>query len=149
MDVLWKVNDKNSQKNIRHGYLDSLSSHPGEKQFIPEDHVLHCLDSLRQDIMCRPDDTPMPTIQQRHKIGDGQERKCKDWDALVAWTQDAERDACFQIITDYRRVHTLEQFAFCKENSKYKGIMEDYFKRYGHRNLYLDDDEGSEKKDPY
>jgi hypothetical protein len=90
--------------------------------------------------MCRPDDTPMPSKQERHKIGDGQELKCKDWNALVAWTRDPKRDVCFKTINDYRRMHTLEQFAFCEDESPYKDTMESYFKEHGHRNLYLDDD---------
>jgi hypothetical protein len=85
-------------KNIRRAYLDSLVSHPGQKQMIASEHVLHCLDILRQDIKCRPDDTPMPSVGQRHRIGNGQLRKCKDWEELVKWTQHPERHACFRMI---------------------------------------------------
>jgi hypothetical protein len=128
------------QKNIRHAYNEALLSHPNQPQLIPPSHTYHCLDILRQDIMCRPDDTPMPTEQGRHKIGDGQKRKCKDWSALVAWTQDAKREACFKMFSDYRRMHTLEQFAFCNEGSRYTETMERYFREHGHQSLYLDED---------
>ena len=79
----------------------------------------------------------MPSIQQRHKWGDGQVRKCKDWDALVRWTQDPKRHACFRMLSDYRRVpHSLEQFAYCLEDSPYADIMEAYFAEHGHRDPY-------------
>lgn len=96
---------------------------------------------MRQDIMCRPDDTPMPSIQQRHKWGDGQVRKCKDWDALIKWTQHPSRHACFRMLSDYRRVpHSLEQFAFCLEDSPYTEVMEEYFAEHGHRDPYREED---------
>jgi hypothetical protein len=82
----------------------------------------------------------MPTTQERHKIGDGQERRCKDWDALIAWTQESKREACFRMISDYRRMHTLEQFAFCGEESQYRSTMENYFDEHGHKPLFIEDD---------
>jgi hypothetical protein len=82
----------------------------------------------------------MPSIAQLHKWGDGQVRKCKDWDALVKWTEDPERHACFKMLSDYRRVpNSLEQFAFCLEDSPYIDIMESYFREYGHRDPYAGD----------
>ena len=42
------------------------------------EHYQHCLDSLRQDIMCRADDTPMPGILGGH-LGNGQTVMCRDW----------------------------------------------------------------------
>jgi hypothetical protein len=99
--------------------------------------------------MCRPDDTPMPTTQERHKIGDGQERRCKDWNALIAWTQQPKREACFKMFSDYRRMHTLEQFAFCKEESLHKSTMEKYFSEYGHKPMFLDDDKDQKVDDGY
>jgi hypothetical protein len=91
----------------------------------------------------------MPTTQERHKIGDGQERRCKDWNALIAWTQEPERDACFNQINDYRRMHTLEQFAFCRKDSQYKSTMEQYFAEFGHKPLYLDEDKDLKVTDDY
>ncbi|KAF2203995.1 hypothetical protein GQ43DRAFT_365551, partial [Delitschia confertaspora ATCC 74209] len=131
-------------KNIRHAFTAALD--PEWKPFphIPAEHIYHCLDTLRQDIMCQADDTPMPSTPKRHTIGEGQERKCRDWNALIEWTQNPKRETCFKMISDYRRMHTLEQFAFCKEGSQYKEVMEEYFKDHGHRNLFLDEDEGAD-----
>lgn len=91
----------------------------------------------------------MPTTQQRHKIGDGQERRCKDWNALVAWTQAPKQEACFRMISDYRRMHTLEQFAFCNDDSRYKSKMEKYFHEHGHKPFFLDEDDSLEPADAY
>lgn len=90
--------------------------------------------------MCFADDTPMPTISQRHKIGDGQPRKCKDWDALVKWTQEPERQSCFKMIDEYRTVpNSLEEFAFCPSGSQYTGVMTKYFERWGHKDPFTKD----------
>lgn len=92
--------------------------------------------------MCNADDTPMPTINERHKIGDGQVRQCKDWDALTRWTQAPERQACFKMIDEYRRVpNSLEEFAFCPENSQNEHAMKSYFAKWGHKNPFGDESE--------
>ncbi|KAF2193117.1 hypothetical protein K469DRAFT_619703 [Zopfia rhizophila CBS 207.26] len=127
-------------KNIRRAYLDALASDPSSKPLISPEHIAHCLDTIRQDIMCHADDTPMPTINERHKIGDGQARKCKDWDALVRWTQAPERQSCFKMIDEYRRVpNSLEEFAYCPVDSPYAPVMERYFERWGHKSPFGDE----------
>lgn len=133
------------QKNLRRGYLDALESHPGEQQLIPQEHLFHCLDILRQDIQCRPDDTLMSSVQQKHKWGDGEVRKCKNWDALVEWTQHPNRHACFKMLDEYKEVpHSLEQFAFCLDGSPYTETMESYFEQYGHRDPFAGESKGLE-----
>ncbi|KAF2736291.1 hypothetical protein EJ04DRAFT_490041 [Polyplosphaeria fusca] len=126
-------------KNIRHAYLTALSS-PESESRIPPSHILHCLDTIRQDLMCHADDTPMPTVNERHKIGDGQPRKCKNWDALVKWTQEPERQTCFRMIDEYRRVpNSLEEFAFCPEGQEFDKIrdsMNAYFGKWGHKDPF-------------
>ncbi|KAF2659357.1 hypothetical protein K491DRAFT_675588 [Lophiostoma macrostomum CBS 122681] len=132
-------------KNMRRAYLDALGAHPGAPQMIAREHVLHCLDILRQDVMCRPDDTPMPSRGERHAIGDGQVRRCKDWGELVRWTEQPERHACFRMISEYRRIpNTLEEFQYCRDDSPYKKIAEEYFAKHGHRDPYggLDGEDG-------
>ncbi|KAH7345862.1 hypothetical protein BKA66DRAFT_517192 [Pyrenochaeta sp. MPI-SDFR-AT-0127] len=127
-------------KNIRRAYFDALEASPDSKPLISPRHIDHCLDTLRQDIMCFADDTPMPTISQRHKIGDGQPRKCKDWDALVRWTQEPERQSCFKMIDEYRTVpNSLEEFAYCPSGSQYTGVMTRYFDRWGHKDPFTKD----------
>lgn len=124
------------QKSLRKVYTDMQRGNP---QIVPSAHFHHCLDTLRQDIMCLADDTLMPTINAIHQIGNGQARQCRDWDKLVAWTQEPERHACFRMLDDYRKVpNTLEEFAFCKKDSQYYSVAEAYFEENGHRNPYGD-----------
>lgn len=109
----------------------------GESSVIHPAHFHHCLDTLRQDLMCLADDTPMPTVNAIHRIGNGQVRLCRNWDKLVAWTQEPDRHACFRMLSDYREVpHTLEQFAFCDESSKYKAVADKYFEKWGHKDPF-------------
>lgn len=42
----------------------------GNRQITSSGHLYHCLDSLRQGTTCMADDTPMPTTQQKHPIGE-------------------------------------------------------------------------------
>jgi hypothetical protein len=123
-------------KSMRKAYMDAVHGLP---QIVPTEHYSHCLDTLRQDLMCLADDTPMPTINQRHHIGNGQVRKCRNWEKLIEWTQEPERQSCFRMLDDYRRVpRTLEQFAYCEKTSKYYPIAQKYFEEYGHHNPYGD-----------
>ncbi|KAH8725903.1 hypothetical protein GQ44DRAFT_615038 [Phaeosphaeriaceae sp. PMI808] len=127
-------------KNVRRAYYDALENSPDVKPLISPRHIDHCLDTLRQDIMCFADDTPMPTINERHKIGNDQPRKCKDWDALVKWTQEPERQSCFKMIDEYRTVpNSLEEFAFCPEGSPHTNVMTKYFERWGHKDPFTKD----------
>nr|POE85459.1 phenylalanine aminomutase (l-beta-phenylalanine forming) [Quercus suber] len=97
-------------------------------------HIGHCLDALRQDLMCHADDTPMPSTRRRHSLGDGQETQCMDFDKLVAWAQQPERYACHRHIHEYEPViHGVERFAFCPEDSPFRGEMEAYFEKHGHK----------------
>lgn len=91
--------------------------------------------------MCKADDTPMPSIEQPHVIGKGQVMECKNWDALIAWAGAPERNGCYKIISDYKRVdHILEQYAFCPPDSPHYPVMTAYFEKHGHKPLYEDED---------
>ena len=115
---------------MRRAYTDMERGIPPS---ISTAHFYHCVDTLRQDVMCLADDMPMPTIDAIHHIGEGQTRQCRDWDKLIAWTQDPQRHACFRMLSDYRKVpHSLEQFAYCDKESPYFPIAEEYFAEHGH-----------------
>ncbi|CAJ2504614.1 Uu.00g120080.m01.CDS01 [Anthostomella pinea] len=57
-------------------------------------HALHCLDQLRQDVICNADDTPRYAGFQAPGTGAGQVRLCRDWGSLEKWA--LERTACFK-----------------------------------------------------
>ncbi|KAI4184176.1 MAG: hypothetical protein LQ346_006150 [Caloplaca aetnensis] len=102
------------------------------------EHYQHCLDSLRQDIICHADDTPMPGIIGRH-LGDGQTTMCRDWNKLIAWTQAPQQQACYHSLDDYRTVeHSLERHAFCPVDSEYYEVQTAYFERWGHVDPFVE-----------
>lgn len=105
-------------------------------------HVNHCLDALRQDMMCNADDTPMPMNHFPNKIGHEQVRMCRNFDQLIQWTKEPERHACYHRWSDYKgRVkNRMEMFAFCEEGSEYYGKMQQYFDKFGHKPPFGEDD---------
>ncbi|RYO87810.1 hypothetical protein DL764_008804 [Monosporascus ibericus] len=67
----------------------------GLPQHIALEHALHCLDQLRQDVVCNADDTPRYAgFQDPPGTGAGQVRMCRDWEALERWAR--EHTACFK-----------------------------------------------------
>ncbi|RYP63327.1 hypothetical protein DL769_006999 [Monosporascus sp. CRB-8-3] len=67
----------------------------GLPQHIALEHALHCLDQLRQDVVCNADDTPRYAgFQDPPGTGAGQVRMCRDWSALERWAR--EHTACFK-----------------------------------------------------
>jgi hypothetical protein len=101
----------------------------------------HCLDNLRQDIMCTADDTLMPGMFE-HRLGDNQVLQCRDWEALNRWAKDPERDSCFLQESDYKHIaHNLERHAVCPPGSQYDEVSRKYFEIHGHKDLFVPDDE--------
>ena len=54
---------------------------------INSDHVVHCIDLLRQSLMCRPD-TTIEVIDDviGGVLSFGTRHERRDWNQLVAWT---------------------------------------------------------------
>ena len=100
------------------------------------------MDALRQDIMCKPDDTIMYSKPEVHVIGDGQVNQCRSWDRLVEWAQDPVRNACFKVFDDDRHVaHQPEVYSYCPEDSPYYPVVQAYYSKHGHKSIYDDDEE--------
>ncbi|KAJ4362979.1 hypothetical protein N0V83_010096 [Neocucurbitaria cava] len=72
------VHDLHCLKLIRKAIV---SKHNGDNHTFSLNHIYHCLDGIRQDIMCIADDTPMPASVAHH-VGDGQIRQCRDWNNM-------------------------------------------------------------------
>ena len=49
-------------------------------------HMRHCIDLLRQSLMCHADTTVEIKEGPRGAKGFGTTHKCRDWDQLVSWT---------------------------------------------------------------
>ncbi|KAE8391710.1 hypothetical protein BDV23DRAFT_171474 [Aspergillus alliaceus] len=97
------------------------------------EHIEHCLDNLRQDVICKADDTPMPSLELINGAGEGQIMHCKDFDRLVAWTKHPDRNACYKRLTDDNPdLPSIERYAFCPPDSEHFAAMSLYFKKHGH-----------------
>ena len=82
-------------------------------------HVGHCLDAIRQDIVCNADDTPRFTgLSNKLTSGLGQTRLCKDWGKLEEWAK--EHSACYRYDAgaDYTNGIELELFKHCPDDSR-------------------------------
>ena len=80
-------------------------------------HVTHCLDALRQDIICNADDTPRYTGLELAS-GIGQVKICRDWAKLEKWAN--EHSACYRYnaSAEYNNGVALSQFQYCPDGSR-------------------------------
>lgn len=80
---------------MRRGYyqredrIAALRSHDTEPEFehdVDEDHTLHCIEFLRQSIMCHAD-TTLQTEAVYHQgiLAFGVQYQCRNWWQLVEW----------------------------------------------------------------
>ncbi|MCJ1261131.1 hypothetical protein MMC22_000995 [Lobaria immixta] len=99
----------------------------GLNQSEPTHHILHCLDSLRQDLLCYADDTPRYTgFQPSGRSGTGQFRQCRNWSRLEAWAQ--ENTACWRYTHPHdETIDLLERHKFCPEGSPYIARVKEVF----------------------
>ena len=101
--------------------------HDKKPQSLHFTHINHCLDGLRQEIMCNADDTPRYSgLSQKMGTGNGQYRMCKDWRKLEEWAKG--HSACYE----YRPVESVEggiplgSFKNCPDGSEpWKGSSDE------------------------
>ena len=105
--------------------------HLESEQSRPFGHILHCVDALRQDVICNADDTPRYSTETPDpKTGEGQYRQCRDWSKLEAWGR--QHNACFSYVHEADPTFpNVERFAFCPEDSPYKVLADHYFQTQG------------------
>lgn len=50
-------------------------------------HLNHCVDQIRQALMCHSDLTPVPMkeLEGEAELGNSQEHTCRDFDAIWQW----------------------------------------------------------------
>lgn len=89
------------------------------------EHALHCLDALRQDVVCDADDTPRWTGFAEMVSGPGQFRQCKEWGRLQAWAR--QNNACHRHIKLKEGEEAIEMYKYCPEGSPYTEQVKEYF----------------------
>jgi len=129
--AVWAFHDIHCLKVLR---KDIVEFRRGTKHSLGPSHINHCLDVLRQSIMCTANDLPMNTVHGPDDLlGDGQVMQCRSWDKLTRWAQDPEREACYRSLDEYHEVKNgLELYAFCPKDSPYYERMSEYFEKNGH-----------------
>ena len=107
---------------------------------ISSEHFHHCLDSLRQDISCYADDTPMPGPFQGVGFGNAQTIQCRNLTQVFEWATTPAQGAFSHAGNDFRHVlHNLEKHAFCPVDSPYYDVVKEYFDKHGHKDIYVGD----------
>ena len=94
--------------------------HDKKPQSLHFTHINHCLDALRQEIMCNADDTPRYSgLDQEMGTGRGQYRMCKDWRKLEGWAKG--HSACYEHKPWGETLEggiPLERFKHCPDGSE-------------------------------
>lgn len=114
-------------------HRSNLEYRHGVKQSYPTEHLIHCLDNVRQDLICSADDTPrfIPVdAKDSAHTGIGQWRQCKDFSKLEQWGR--EHSACFsynELITHELKEergypHALQ---FCPADSKWLPAVRKFY----------------------
>lgn len=102
----------------------TLQAFDGKPQSLPLRHVAHCLNVLREDVMCNADDTPRYTGRRNQEAfakhpssGIGQARLCRDWGKLEQWA--VEHSACYKAInTGDPEFPPIERYKFCPNGER-------------------------------
>lgn len=78
-------------------------AYKGLEPSLPQSHMMHCIDVLREETMCAADDTPRYTGRVNSEVGkkvatsgNGQKRMCRDWGTLADWAK--ENSACYRYV---------------------------------------------------
>ena len=110
-----------TQHMLRRSVLEALD---GNSQTIPHEHIAHCLNVLRDDIICNADDTPRYTGRLNQQAsadhptsGVGQTRLCRNWEHLERWAQ--EHSACYKPINmSDANFPPIERYKYCPNGKK-------------------------------
>jgi hypothetical protein len=98
-----------------------FQAYDGKPLSYPLEHTAHCLNVLRDDVMCNSDDTPRYTGRfnaekgkEHPTSGVGQVRMCNDWNKLRAWAN--EHSGCYKPINKSNPdFPTIERYKFCPD----------------------------------
>ncbi|GAM85367.1 hypothetical protein ANO11243_033740 [Dothideomycetidae sp. 11243] len=90
------------------------------------EHAIHCLNMLRESVMCNADDTPLYTgnlhgktqiEMSARRAGVGENRMCRDWSKLMNWSR--AHSACYNpLYREGKEFRELDKYKFCPDGSK-------------------------------
>ncbi|PYI09966.1 hypothetical protein BO78DRAFT_307039, partial [Aspergillus sclerotiicarbonarius CBS 121057] len=130
---VYMITSMHSMHCLKSLHRSNLEYRKGVKQSYPTEHLIHCLDNVRQDIMCAADETPryIPVdASGTATTAVGQYRQCKDWNKLEKWSK--ENGACFsynelirhELLEDQPFPHALR---FCPKGSKFLPAVQKFY----------------------
>ncbi|KAL9089358.1 MAG: hypothetical protein Q9159_002574 [Coniocarpon cinnabarinum] len=95
-----------------------LELHSGKPLSHGIGHVMHCFESLLEDVTCLADDTPRVTLEEHPgKSGFNQVRQCRSWSRLESFAR--EHTSCWRYINPNQKIDTLLRYRYCPEGSPY------------------------------
>lgn len=106
-----------AQRTIRNSLMEFKQGVPQSRSW---EHLVHCLHTLRDDVICNADDTPRYSgFQPPRSSGLGQDRKCRDWKKLEAFAN--EHNSCFKHVDPANDTfRAIDRYRYCPEGSPYK-----------------------------
>ena len=118
------------QRSVHIALMEFYFNEPQSRRF---EHVLHCMDALRQDIHCNADDMPRyTTITKDPESGIGQARMCRDWSQLQRWARGY--NACYKFVNQTATgFPQVLRFTYCPEGSPYIDKIREAFGKAGKR----------------
>lgn len=72
------------QDTIREGYWSAYDCKDPENQ-MRSAHIRHCIDYLRQSVMCHADTNLEPIVREGGVSGFGTEKQCRNFTRLAEW----------------------------------------------------------------
>ncbi|KAL1984942.1 hypothetical protein VTN96DRAFT_8498 [Rasamsonia emersonii] len=90
-------------------------------------HILHCLDILRQDVLCEADDLPLyTTLGPSKDTGVDEVHYCRDWNKLEEWA--IANSACFGYVNEtHDESGGIKYYKYCPKGSPFAPAMRKYF----------------------
>ena len=104
------------KNGIREGYWTLYGAAVSGTKILEEEmpmeasspHIRHCIDLLRQTLMCQPDTTvELKNDELGGVTGFGTEHQCKDWTQLMQWTTHWENYNREESHSDDRIIHSM------------------------------------------
>lgn len=96
-------------------------------QTYPFEYIMHYIDTLRLEVLCKADDTPRySTNDHSNNNGISQHQQCRDWDKLESWAK--ENNTYYKYLNySFNNIYDQRQrFVFCPPESPYIAKVEKY-----------------------
>ncbi|KAF2152809.1 hypothetical protein K461DRAFT_294446 [Myriangium duriaei CBS 260.36] len=122
--VLNSFHELHCVHTLREGINQYHDGIPQEDRIWSYGHLMHCINLMRQAVMCNADDTPLyiGRINQNANTtstdaGVGVPRKCRDWNALNGWSR--SHSACYRGVNwDDEEFPETERYKFCPDGTQ-------------------------------